>query len=161
MIKINIMSRNYRRIGLISIRYILGILFLLSGIGKLIDSSDARYLVELMATEYYFLIEYTGFIVIGVSVVELVIAIFLLWGRYLRMALTASLVLISFFSLVLGYFYIQGQTVASCGCFGAFGGGGGLGFTLIRNLVLLTLVVGGFVLVSSPEPSERPSEQTV
>jgi hypothetical protein len=147
------MSRNYRHIGLTAIRYILGILFLLSGIGKLIDSSDARYLVELAATEYYALIEYTGLIIITVSVAELAIAVFLLWGRYLKTALAASMLLLGFFTTVLGYFYLQGQTVASCGCFGAFGGGGGLGFTLIRNLVLLALVVGGFMLLA---PKTQP-----
>lgn len=152
------MSRNYRHTGLIAIRYILGILFLLSGIGKLIDSSDARYLVELAATEYYVLIEYADLIIISVSVAELVIAAFLLWGRYLKIALSASLLLIFFFSVVLGYFYLQGQTVASCGCFGAFGGGGGLGFTLIRNLGLLALVIGGFILI---EPTDKHRQATL
>lgn len=149
------MSRNYRQIGLTAIRYILGILFLLSGIGKLIDSSDARYLVELAATEYYFLIEYTSIIVIGTSIIELVIAAFLLLGRYLKTALAASFLMVSIFSVVLGYFYLQGQTVASCGCFGAFGGGGGLGFTLIRNMVLLVLTIGGWLLASQTGKPSR------
>ena len=154
------MNPTYRRTGLTAIRYILGILFLVSGIGKLIDSNDARYLVELMATKYYFLIEYTGLIVISVSIIDLIIAIFLLWGRYLKTALAASLLRICSFSGVLGYFYIQGQNVAKCGCFGAFGGGGGLGFTLIRNLVLLALIIGGFILIERDSKQRRTTFST-
>lgn len=141
------MSRNYKRISLSVIRYLLGIVFLLSGIGKLIDGSDARYLVELLATEFYWLIEYAGPIVTGTSLLELALAAVLLWGRYLKAALWGSLALVSTFTVVLGYFYLQGMSVASCGCFGALGIGGGLEATLLRNFVLLALIIGAYLLM--------------
>lgn len=141
-------SRSYRRWALTSIRLLLGTLFLLSGIGKLINSSDARYLVELMATRFYWLIEYSGPIVLGLSLLELLLGLLLLLNRYLKTTLWASVGLFLFFIGVLGYFYLQGMSVASCGCFGAFGFGSGIEFTLIRNAVLLILAAGGLYLNS-------------
>ncbi|HEX6981134.1 MAG TPA: MauE/DoxX family redox-associated membrane protein [Balneolaceae bacterium] len=141
------MNPKYSRIALTAIRVILGLLFLISGIGKLINASDARYLVELLATEFYWLIEYSTFIVTATSVIELILAVFLLWGKYLKSALAGSLVLLLAFTTVLSYFYFQGMEIASCGCFGAFGGGGGLGFTLMRNLVLIALIIGAYLLM--------------
>lgn len=142
------MTDKTRNIIVTTIRYLLGGLFMLSGIGKLIDSSDARYLVELMATEFYWLIEYATFIVTTTSVLELILAGLLFWGKRLGPTLIASLALILFFTGVLGYFYIQGQSVASCGCFGAFGGGGGLEVTLLRNAILLVFIIGSYLVMA-------------
>lgn len=137
----------YLDISLTAIRIILGIVFLLSGIGKLISASDAQYLVELLATEFYWLIEYSSLIVTTVSIMEVVLAILLLWGRYVKMALAGTLLMLLAFSSVLTYFYLQGMSVGSCGCFGAFGFASGIEFTLLRNLVLIALVIGAYLLM--------------
>lgn len=142
----NIMKKNYRNIAYITIRILLGVLFLLSGIGKLIDGSDARYLVELLATEFYWLIEYAQPIVIAISLAELALAALLLWGRYLKTTFIASFVMLAGFSSVLGYFYLQGMSVENCGCFGAFGFGSSLEFTLVRNGILMVLVVAALAM---------------
>jgi len=140
------MSRNYKKLSLTVIRYLLGIVFLLSGVGKLIDSSNARYLVELLATKFYWLIEYAEPIVMGTSLMELLLAVLLLWGKQLKSALWGSLALVTAFTVTLGYFYLQGMSVENCGCFGALGIGGGIEATLLRNAVLLILIIGGLVL---------------
>ncbi len=140
------MSRNYKKLSLTVIRYLLGIIFLLSGVGKLIDSSNARYLVELLATKFYWLIEYAEPIVMGTSLLELLLAVLLLWGKQLKSALWGSLALVTAFTITLGYFYLQGMSVENCGCFGALGIGGGLEATLLRNAVLLVLIIGGLIL---------------
>lgn len=156
------MSPKSRRISLTVIRCLLGILFLLSGIGKLIDGSDARYLVELLATEFFWLIEYANPIVISTSLLELALAVFLLWGRHLRYALYGSLALVSTFTLVLAYFYLQGMSIASCGCFGALGIGGGLEATLLRNAVLLALIATALFIgrrnAEKQDEEDRPEE---
>ena len=137
------MNKSYANKTLVVIRYILGILFLVSGIGKLIST---RYLVELLATEFYWLIEYADFIVITTSIIELVLAILLIWNKYLEWALTSSLAMLISFSSVLSYFYFQGMTIENCGCFGAFGFASGLEFTLIRNLILIALTITAFTI---------------
>lgn len=145
------MNPKYTKTALTTLRIILGAVFLLSGIGKLINPADARYLVELLATEYYWLIEYAGPIVIVTSIIELFLAVFLLWGRYLNWALAGTLAMLIGFSSVLGYFYLQGMSVENCGCFGAFGFASGIEFTLLRNLVLGLMVVGAFALTGNKQ----------
>ena len=142
------MNQSYLNKSLTIIRLLLGILFLVSGIGKLISGSDARYLVELLATEYYWLIEYANFIVITTSIIEIVLAILLIWNKVLKWALTGTLAMLMGFSSVLSYFYFQGMSVENCGCFGAFGFASGLEFTLIRNAVLILLTIVAFVLIA-------------
>lgn len=146
---------------LLTIRILLGLLFLASGIGKLIDASDARYLVELLASEFYWLIEYVNPIVIGTSLLELLFATLLLWGKKLKAALWGSLILVSVFTITLSYFYLQGMSIESCGCFGALGIGGGLGTTLIRNGILLVLIVSGLVLerIYKKKKTEIPKQE--
>lgn len=141
------MRTKYARIFITTIRFIIGILFLVSGIGKLINSTDARFLVELLATKFFWLIEYADPIVMLISVLELVIAVLLLWGRYLVSAFTAALVMLLGFTGVLGFFYLQGMNVENCGCFGAFGFASGLDFTLLRNLVLIALIAGTYLVM--------------
>lgn len=141
------MRPKYRRIFITTIRFGIGILFLASGIGKLINSTDARFLVELMATKFYWLIEYVELIVMLTSALELVIALLLLWGRYLLSAFTAALMMLLGFTGILGYFYLQGMNVENCGCFGALGFASGLDFTLLRNLVLIALITGAYLLM--------------
>lgn len=144
------MQSTYRRYSLLAIRIILGTVFLFSGIGKLIDSGYVNYdLVRLLSSTYFWIIEYAAHIIISLSIAELLIVGFLCWEKYLKWTLAAALLLLAGFTSVLGYFYLQGMNVASCGCFGAFGFGSGLEFTLIRNIVLMLLCIGGFVLVQT------------
>jgi uncharacterized membrane protein YphA (DoxX/SURF4 family) len=152
------MNPKYTKTALTTIRIILGAVFLLSGIGKLINPSDVQYLVELLASEFYWLIEYAGPIVKTTSVVELTLGGFLLWGRYIKWALGGTLAMLAGFSSVLGYFYFQGMSVESCGCFGAFGFASGIEFTLLRNLVLGLMVVGGFVLIAKGKTASESAE---
>ncbi|WP_445666742.1 MauE/DoxX family redox-associated membrane protein [Fodinibius sp. AD559] len=148
------MNQSYLSKAITVIRLLLGILFLVSGIGKLISGSDARYLVELLATEFYWLIEYGTAIVITTSIIELVLAVFLIWNKFLKWALAGTLAMLIGFSSVLSYFYFQGMSVENCGCFGAFGFASGLEFTLIRNTVLILLTIIAFVLIAKTKSTQ-------
>lgn len=157
----NKMNPKYTKTALTTIRIILGAVFVISGVGKLINPSDAKYLVELLATEFYWLIEYAGPIVTATSFIELILGGLLLWGQYLKWALGGTLAMLVGFSSVLGYFYMQGMSVDSCGCFGAFGFASGIEFTLLRNLVLGLMVIGSFALIyTSGKQDEEEVEET-
>lgn len=148
------MQSTYRRYLLLAIRIILGIVFLFSGVGKLIDSGYVNYdLVRLLSSTYFWIIEYAAHIIISLSIAELLIVAMLCWGKYLKWTLAAALLLLTGFTSILGYFYLQGMNVASCGCFGAFGFGSGLEFTLIRNIVLMIFCVGGVILIHTKNES--------
>ncbi len=139
------MSNKSRMYAGMVVRLLLGVIFLLSGIGKLIEPGSARYLVELMATEYYWLIEYATTIVLATSVLEIMLALLLFSRWWTRLVLLVSALMVAFFTLVLGYFWFQGQSIENCGCFGAFGIGGGLSASLIRNGILLVLIALGYL----------------
>lgn len=140
------MNLKFKQYTVLVIRVLLGIVFLISGIGKLIDSGYVNYsLVRLLSTEFYWIIEYAAVLVIAISIIELIIAVCLFWGKKLRWPFSAALLLLLIFSGVMGYFYWQGMSVQACGCFGAFSIGGGLGFSLLKNVVLIILVAGGLV----------------
>src|SRR5690554_1704721 len=127
-------------------RFILGTIFLLSGIGKIIDNSDAIYLVELMATEFFWLVEWRYAIVYLTIAIELILAILLFLKTRLKATYIFTFGFLVFFTSVITFFYLEGYDIASCGCFGAFGFSGGLSSTLIRNIILLILTAIGFVV---------------
>ena len=125
---------------------ILGGVFTVSGVGKLISREDAKSLVELLASEVYWVIEYADAIVLSITIFELALAIALLIGWKPMVTFAVTDLFLMFFIVVLGYFYISGYEVESCGCFGAFGSSGGIGTTLIRDLILLVIANVGLIL---------------
>lgn len=124
-----------------TVRIFVGAVFILSSIGKFIDSSDAQYLVELLSMNIYWLIEYKAPIVLSITILELIMGILLIWNRYILWAYAAALLLILSLSSVLLFFMIQGTQVAACGCFGAFDLLSGPNATLAKNGVLVLLLV--------------------
>ena len=124
-------------------RLFVGAIFILSSIGKFIDSSDAQYLVELLSMNIYWLIEYKGIIVLSITILELALGILLLLNRYTFWSYLASALLILSLSSVLLFFKFQGTQVAACGCFGAFDLLSGPDTTLAKNGVLMLLIIYG------------------
>jgi hypothetical protein len=146
---------------LLFIRLLLGGVFTFSGVGKLINSEDARYMVELLATEYYQLIEYSEEIVMALTIFELLLALLLFsgWQKLVTFALTD--IFLTGFIVVLVYFLINGYNVESCGCFGAFGGSGGIEATLGRDIVLLVVANFGLILTVMIRKQESKLSQDI
>lgn len=124
-------------------RIFIGAIFILSSIGKFIDSSDAQYLVELLSMNIYWLIEYKRIIVLSITILELVLGILLLLNRCTFFCYMASALLIISLSSVILFFKFQGTQVAACGCFGAFDLLSGPNTTLAKNGVLIVFIVYG------------------
>ena len=123
------------------VRIFVGAIFILSSIGKFIDSSDAQYLVELLSMNIYWLIEYKRIIVLSITILELAIGILLVLNRYTFLSYLTSALLILSLSSVLLFFKFQGTQVAACGCFGAFDLLSGPNATLAKNGVLMILII--------------------
>ena len=119
----------------------MGAIFILSSIGKFIDSSDAQYLVELLSMNIYWLIEYKRIIVLSITILELALGILLVLNRYTFLSYLTSALLILSLSSVLLFFKFQGTQVAACGCFGAFDVLSGPNATLAKNGVLMILII--------------------
>lgn len=123
------------------VRIFVGAIFILSSIGKFIDSSDAQYLVELLSMNIYWLIEYKRIIVLSITILELALGILLVLNRYTFWSYLTSALLILSLSSVLLFFKFQGTQVAACGCFGAFDLLSGPNATLAKNGVLMILII--------------------
>ena len=123
------------------VRIFVGAIFILSSIGKFIDSSDAQYLVELLSMNIYWLIEYKRIIVLSITILELALGILLVLNRYTFLSYLTSALLILSLSSVLLFFKFQGTQVAACGCFGAFDVLSGPNATLAKNGVLMILII--------------------
>ncbi len=123
------------------VRLFVGAIFILSSIGKFIDSSDAQYLVELLSMNIYWLIEYKRIIVLSITILELALGILLVLNRYTFWSYLTSALLILSLSSVLLFFKFQGTQVAACGCFGAFDLLSGPNATLAKNGVLMILII--------------------
>lgn len=135
-----------RQTGMYMVRGLLALVFLASGIGKLLDSSAAQSVIE-----FYFV---TGFIrtyayeiIKAISVLEVVLGLLLIWGRYVVTTLSASLVLVGAFTGLLMYLYITGVDLSDCGCFGLLEIKSSIEFTILKNLVLSGIIIGGFFLI--------------
>ncbi len=123
------------------VRIFVGAIFIISSIGKFIDSSDAQYLVELLSMNIYWLIEYKRIIVLSITILELALGILLVLNRYTFLSYLTSALLILSLSSVLLFFKFQGTQVAACGCFGAFDLLSGPNATLAKNGVLMILII--------------------
>lgn len=137
-----------RTYGLWGVRGLLILLFAASGIGKLLDGQSAALLVERVFEGSPTIAAWSEAVVVLVSGGELVLAGALAWGQRLEETLWVALGVIGGFTAVLAT--LLGRTSpASCGCFGAFGLGLSVEATILRNLVLLALTLGGILLVDS------------
>jgi len=148
------MSRSFSTYGLIAIRGVLALVLSVSGVGKLIDPTDAGTLVEVVMGAESILTDFATPIVLAVSLAELVLAIWLVWGRGLSGALLACLAMVGVFTVVIGSLVVGGQSVSTCGCFGAFGLGLSAESTFLRNLGLLAVILTGLLLADAGAASE-------
>ena len=137
----------YPRALLIS-RISVGLTFLISGIGKIIDSSGALQLIELISYEIYWLIEYRYEIIALITITELLLAFSLLLGKSLYPAFVISLLFIAGLSSTIVFLWIRGYVIESCGCFGIFDFLNGPVATLAKNIVLLAVLIVGLVSLS-------------
>jgi uncharacterized membrane protein YphA (DoxX/SURF4 family) len=124
-------------------RWILGLIFLLSAIGKLVDlqgSVDAVYGFNVFPLAFA---RFTGLVV---PFIELLCALGLLLGVLTRLAsLGISLMSLSFFLVKAHVLYIQGRQV-DCGCFGAL-------MSTMASVTIhmdIPMLVMGLVIIAAP-----------
>ncbi len=144
------MMRKIEPILLDAIRFILGVLFIFSGMVKLVDPIGFGYKLE----EYFevfnerygfplFFVRFSLFLSIFFSTLEVALGVALLVGYRLRQVVTFMLGLILFFTFLTGYSAIT-DAVRDCGCFGDF-----IKLTpwqsFIKDVILTVLVLYLFV----------------
>jgi uncharacterized membrane protein YphA (DoxX/SURF4 family) len=124
-------------------RLLLGLVFLLSAIGKLVDlqgSVDAVYGFNV------FPLAFAHFAGLVVPFIELLIALGLIFGVLTRLAaLGASIMSIAFFLVKAHVLFIQGRQI-DCGCFGAL-------MSTMASVTIymdIPMLVMGLVIMAAP-----------
>jgi len=118
------------------LRILLGLVMLVAGSGKLIDLPA---FVLILRTYRFFPEELLWPAAVAVTATELLLGIWLLWGRQLlRAALTAA-ILHATYATWGSYMLLRGKPIISCGCFGSLVTRPLSWSTVIFNLILIAI----------------------
>lgn len=143
---------------LVVVRYALGIILLVSGVGKLIDSSAAVHFLEyLLSTMNKPFPVAPQTLMLVLSLVEIVLSVLFLTGRFLKPAMFVTSILLGAFTVILAG--ASGDNSApSCGCSGVFDFGMPIEMALGRNIVLFVLIgIASQVLEKHKQGAETSS----
>ena len=137
---------------LVVVRYALGSILLVSGVGKLIDASAAvRFLEYLLSAINVTLPIAPQALMLGLSVMEIAVGLFFLAGKFLKPAMIITSVLLGAFTVILA-FAAGDSSVPTCGCSGALDFGMPLEMALGRNILLMTMMAfAWYRLEQAPE----------
>jgi uncharacterized membrane protein YphA (DoxX/SURF4 family) len=125
---------------LVVIRYALGTILLVSGVGKLIDASAAVHFLEyLLSVMNKTLPVASQTLVLCLSVLEIMLGVAFLSGRFLKPTMVVTNILLGLFTGML-INATGNSSIPTCGCSGAFDFGMPLEMALGRNIVLMVLV---------------------
>jgi hypothetical protein len=123
-------------------RYILGGFMILSGVGKIIDSTAAVEAVRYIFSDYQSALPLTPqALTITISVLEILAGAVFFWGRYLYVGLFGAAVSLLMFTVPLVEVVFKGKSVAACGCSGLFDAGMSLPMLLVRNGILYAILL--------------------
>jgi len=128
-------------------------LLTISGIGKFFDGREASQFLIALANSHPLVKKWSVHFIIGLSVIEIVLACSLLAQRSVRIGLTILSGILVLFSAALTVILVRDVPIDNCGCFGSLGGEISVEIALIKNLILLVAVIGCYLLlVSKPRP---------
>jgi len=146
-------SRNFIYYIALIMRYLIGLVFLLSAIGKVLNPyMTIQFLMVLFPSFSVALIK--GFVYFFIGF-EFLLAIFLFIGWKKKLFLWLSLVLMIAFCLVIGWQLIYNPTVGDCGCFGAFDPHTTLITGLWRDIGLCLVIVIILYLEKYRQPKQK------
>ena len=109
----------YKQNTLIAIRWIVGLLFIFSGLVKANDPLGLSYKMQefFQAWNWYFLNDYTLVFSLVMNVFEVLTGVAVIIGWRMKLFSRLLLLLIIFFSFLTGYALFSGK-IKNCGCFG-------------------------------------------
>jgi hypothetical protein len=124
-------------------------LLTISGIGKLLDGREASQFLIALANSHPIVKKWAAHFIIGLSVIEIVLACSLLAQKSVRIGLTILSGILVLFSAALTLILVRDVPIDACGCFGSWGGEISVEIALIKNLILLFAVLGCTLLLGS------------
>jgi len=124
-------------------------LLTISGIGKLLDGREASQFLVALTNFHPLVKKWAAHFILGLSVIEIVLACSLLAQRSVRIGLTILSGILVLFSAALIVMLMRDIPIGACGCFGSLGGEISVEIALIKNLILLVAVIGCSLLLGS------------
>jgi uncharacterized membrane protein YphA (DoxX/SURF4 family) len=146
----------YKKNTLLVIRWIVGLLFIFSGLIKANDPLGLSYKMQefFEAWNWYFFYDYTLILSLIMNVFEVLAGVAVIIGWRMKLFSWLLLLLIIFFSFLTGYALFSGK-IKTCGCFGDC-----LPLTpaesFTKDIVLLVLILSLFVNKNRIFTSVRP-----
>ena len=134
---------------------LIGFVFFLAGVLKLMDPTGARLIVEeyLKFLHLYFLTGASGVIGSGMALLETLVGAALITGVWRKIAAITSGVMLFFFTVLTAILYIKNPRI-ECGCFGE-----AIRLThfqsLVKNLILLAFWALAFIPFSKLEITRK------
>ncbi len=126
------------------LRYLIGLVFLASAIGKYLDPYlTIQFLVVLFPSAPVAWVKGLVWFFIGF---EFVLALLLFSGWWKKVFLSISLALVIAFCLVIGWQLLFNPTVGDCGCFGAFDPHTKLTTGLFRDIGMIIVITIALLL---------------
>lgn len=122
----------------IALRIVIAALLLAAGGGKLADSAG---FVLVLRSYRFFPVDLLWPVAIAIMATELLLGLWLLWGRQLFRAAQAAVGLHVIYSAWSAFMLLRGKPILNCGCFGSFLVRPLSWLTLAENLVLVALSV--------------------
>lgn len=120
------------------IRIILGLIFLISGFGKIISSITAERVFITIFDLNTIPNQLSYFIIITIAILEILIALGLLFTNKKFWSYLSIFILI-IFTLTLISLPLRGIVIPHCGCFGSIIPEGNLISTILKNIVFITI----------------------
>jgi uncharacterized membrane protein YphA (DoxX/SURF4 family) len=137
-----------------SFRIILGLVFIASAVGKLIYIPGFVKIIE--TYKLYLPPTLTWTLAIGVSVIELIIGVWILFGKNIKTAVIISIILNSGYFILVTLSLIRGLQIPNCGCFGIFLARPLVWYTPLEDLFLIMISLGLYTLETKRELFFKP-----
>jgi len=125
------------------LRIIIALVLLAAGTGKLIDPAG---FVLVLRSYRFFPVELLWPATLAIIGTELILGLWLIWGRQLYRAALAAVALHTLYSAWIAFMLLRGKPILNCGCFGSRFARPLSWQTLGENLILVGLSVALFLL---------------
>lgn len=125
-------------------------MFLLSGLGKIVEPASAVKFMSFVVGENNFISDNSSLYIVLISIIEIIIAVMLaVRGDVIWVKLYIGMV--SFFTVFLLFIYFTKENIPSCGCFGWFLPDGSAEIPILRNTVLILIGVYSLYISKSAQ----------
>jgi len=117
------------------------IIFFISGISKILSPEGAENYIKLLLDQTVYHSVYAKIVVYCIGFSEMMLSIIIFNKNYFKITIGVFITLIIMFTLSILSFPLRSLSIPHCGCFGELIPSGSIEFTIIRNIIILSLLI--------------------